>query len=278
MGSWSHMLVVAPKCSIHQKRPFISSHGFDHPSIAAGFSNILMPMLRSVPQITLQMDASKTMKTITTKLLDAVVDSVFQFVDMPRLPSQSNFAPVEEIGEAMVIIDIEGEIPNGFPEGVYIRNGSNPLFGGLKSTKSIFGNSDSAWVEGEGMLHALYVKKKIDENDGSISYTIEYNNKYVETSSYKLEKQSNKPLFLPAVKGDSLAVLSSLMLNKLRFGVNYKYYSNTNVFEHSGKFYSVAESHLPIEIDILTLNTLNQWDFNGTWNRPLCSHPKAVES
>ncbi|MED6225019.1 hypothetical protein PIB30_089715 [Stylosanthes scabra] len=189
----------------------------------------------------------------------------------------SNFAPVEEIGEPILITDhIEGEIPKAFPEGVYIRNGSNPLFGGLKSTKSIFGNSDSAWVEGEGMLHALYFKRKSDENDGGSSYTVEYNNKYVETSSYKLEKQSSKPLFLPAVKGDSLAVLFSLMLNKLRFGENYKHYSNTNVFEHSRKFYSVAESHLPIEIDILTLNTLNQWDFNGTWNRPLCSHPKRV--
>ncbi|RYR33605.1 hypothetical protein Ahy_A10g048216 [Arachis hypogaea] len=79
--------------------------------------------------------------------------------------------------------------------------GSNPLFGGLKSTKSILGSSDSAWVEGEGMLHALYFKKQIDENDGN--YTLVYNNKHVETSSYRLEKQR-----------DSLAVLSSLMLNK----------------------------------------------------------------
>ncbi|XLR48251.1 hypothetical protein S83_032911 [Arachis hypogaea] len=66
------------------------------------------------------------------------------------------------------------------------------------------------------------------------------------------------------------------MLNKLRFGENYKYYSNTNVIEHSGKFYSVSDSHLPFEIDIFTLNTLNQWDFNGVSNRPFGSHPKKV--
>ena len=36
---------------------------------------------------------------------------------------QSNFAPVEEIGEAVKITSIEGEIPNDFPEGIYIRNG-----------------------------------------------------------------------------------------------------------------------------------------------------------
>ncbi|KAJ1409844.1 Carotenoid oxygenase [Sesbania bispinosa] len=65
-------------------------------------------------------------------------------------------------------------------------------------------------------------------------------------------------------------------ISQLRFGKQYKYYSNTNVFEHSGKFYSVAESHIPQEIDIFTLSTLKDWDANGAWNRPLCSHPKKV--
>jgi len=36
---------------------------------------------------------------------------------------QSNFAPVEEIGESVQVITVEGEIPDDFPEGVYIRNG-----------------------------------------------------------------------------------------------------------------------------------------------------------
>jgi carotenoid cleavage dioxygenase-like enzyme len=36
---------------------------------------------------------------------------------------QSNFAPVDELKEALLITDIEGKIPDNFPEGVYIRNG-----------------------------------------------------------------------------------------------------------------------------------------------------------
>jgi carotenoid cleavage dioxygenase-like enzyme len=36
---------------------------------------------------------------------------------------QSNFAPVDEIDEAIEIHQIEGAIPEDFPEGVYIRNG-----------------------------------------------------------------------------------------------------------------------------------------------------------
>jgi hypothetical protein len=47
------------------------------------------------------------------------------------------------------------------------------------------------------------------------------------------------------------------------------------VFEHSGKFYSIAESHMPQEIDILSLKTLKNWDLNADWNRPFTSHPKV---
>jgi carotenoid cleavage dioxygenase-like enzyme len=86
--------------------------------------------------------------------------------------------------------------------------GSNPLFGGLKSTKSMFGKSSQSWVEGEGMIHALYFNK---DADGSWNFV--YNKRYVETETFKLEKQRNKPSFLPATEGDSLAILSAYVLN-----------------------------------------------------------------
>ncbi|KAJ4837921.1 hypothetical protein Tsubulata_046497, partial [Turnera subulata] len=210
-------------------------------------------------------------KNTSLELLDAFVDSVFQFVDQPLLPSQSNFAPVEELKEAVLVTSIEGEIPDDFPEGVYIRNGSNPLYGGLKSTVSMFGKSSHIWVEGEGMLHALYFGKA---SDGS--WRVLYNNRYVETDTFKLERQRKKPSFLPAIEGNSPAILSAYLLNLLRFGKVNKYISNTNVVEHSGKFYSTAENHIPQEIDIFTLKTLANWDLNGAWNRPFTSHPKKA--
>jgi carotenoid cleavage dioxygenase-like enzyme len=36
---------------------------------------------------------------------------------------QRNFSPVDEIGESIELLQIEGEIPTDFPEGAYIRNG-----------------------------------------------------------------------------------------------------------------------------------------------------------
>ncbi|XP_022635956.1 uncharacterized protein LOC111241584 [Vigna radiata var. radiata] len=97
---------LPPYCSI-QKRPFT----FQHHLITFRLSSNTKLILRALPHI-------------KTKFLNAVVDSAFQFVDQLVLPSQTNFAPVEELGEAMDISDIEGHMPDNFPDGVYIRNGS----------------------------------------------------------------------------------------------------------------------------------------------------------
>ncbi|PHT28429.1 hypothetical protein CQW23_31942 [Capsicum baccatum] len=70
------------------------------------------------------MDIPKTMKETSSKLLNTFVDFTFEFLDQALLPSQSNFAPGEEIGEAVIVTQIEGKISNDFPEGVYIRNGA----------------------------------------------------------------------------------------------------------------------------------------------------------
>ncbi|PHT69377.1 hypothetical protein T459_28864 [Capsicum annuum] len=219
------------------------------------------------------MDVPKATKETSFKLLDTFVDLTFEFVDQPLLPSKSNFAPVEEIGEAVTVTEIEGKIPDDFPEGVYIRNGSNPLFGGLKSSKSIFGKSSHLWIEGEGMLHALYFTKV--KGKGS-KWNVLYKNKYVETDTFNIEKNRKKPGFIPNMEGDALAVLMATLLNLLRFGVFDKYTSNTNVFEHAKKYYSIAENHMPQEINIQTLETLGNWTVNGAWNQSFTAHPKKV--
>ncbi|XP_077252487.1 carotenoid 9,10(9',10')-cleavage dioxygenase 1-like [Tasmannia lanceolata] len=232
---------------------------------------LFTPFLRELKQLPMRIDISKAIKKTSERILDAFVDSVFQFVDQPTLPSQINFGPVEEIGEAVKVNCIEGEIPIDFPEGVYIRNGPNPLFGALNSTVSMFGRSSETWIEGEGMLHAVYFTK-----DSHGNWSVSYKNRYVESETFKIEKERNRPSFLPAIEGDSPAILAAYLLNQLRFGKVNKYISNTNIFEHSGKIYTIAENHIPQEIDISTLRTLDNWDVNGTWDRPFTSHPKRA--
>ncbi|KAL0311967.1 UNVERIFIED_CONTAM: Carotenoid 9,10(9',10')-cleavage dioxygenase 1 [Sesamum radiatum] len=188
---------------------------------------------------------------------------------------KSNFAPVDEIGEPVHATVVHGSIPPDFPEGAYIRIGSNPLHRAQKSAVSVFGKSSHIWVEGEGMIHALYFNKD-DSSSTDGSWTTFYNNKYVSTDTFELEKQRKKPVFLPATEGDPPAVLAAFLLNLMRFGVANKNISNTNVFEHAGKYYTSGDSDVaPHEIDIQTLETLGTWDeIAGSWNRPFTSHPK----
>ena len=86
--------------------------------------------------------------------------------------------------------------------------GSNPLFGALHSSTSIFGKSHDIWVEGEGMLHAVYFTKS-NNNTWSIKYT----NRYVQSDTFRVEKGLKKPCFLPATDGDPLAMLIAGTLN-----------------------------------------------------------------
>ncbi|KAK8553519.1 hypothetical protein V6N13_062321 [Hibiscus sabdariffa] len=251
-----------------QKPSKCSPPSFDH--FKSTLSSAFKPFLKEIQQLPSRIDAG--VKNTSLELVDAFVDSVFELVDQPLLPSQSNFAPVDESKEGVQVTNIDGKIPDDFAEGVYIRNGSNPLFGALTSASSMFGSSSNIWVEGEGMLHALYFCKC---RDGS--WTVVYKNRYVETDTFKLEKQRNKPSFLPTLEGDSPAVLSACLFNMLRFGKVNKDVSNTNVFEHAGKLYSIAENCVPRQINILTLQTLEDWEVKGAWNRPFCSHPKILD-
>ncbi|TVU09155.1 hypothetical protein EJB05_42597, partial [Eragrostis curvula] len=217
-------------------------------------------------------EASKEMKNAPQRFLDAVVDSTFKFTDQALHPSESNFAPVlDEINEAIEIDQIEGVIPDDFPDGVYIRNGSNPLFGALHSTASIFGASREIWVEGEGMLHAVYFTKNVSD-----TWSVSYANRYVQSETFKIEQARQKPCFLPAIEGDSPAIIAAYIFNYLRFGKVNKDISNTNVFEHADRVYAVAENHLPQEICIENLQTGKAWDIGGEWDRPFTAHPKVA--
>lgn len=61
------------------------------------------------------------------------------------------------------------------------------------------------------MLHALYFSKT-----GHGNWTVSYNNRFVQSETFNLEKDRSKPAFLPAVEGDSPAIVSALLLNLVR--------------------------------------------------------------
>ncbi|PON94637.1 LOW QUALITY PROTEIN: Carotenoid oxygenase [Trema orientale] len=242
------------------------------PSLSLNVNKPFLKELRQLPSM--KVEFYEAIKNTYEKMVDALADSIFKFVDQPLLLSQKNFVPVEEIGDTVEVTCSQGNIPSDFPPGVYIRNGPNPLFGGNKSTVSIFGQSSHTWVEGEGMVHAVYFKKLDDKLRHN--WRISYKNRYVQSQTFKLEKQRNKPCFIPALEGDSTAIMAAYFVNMLRFGKVNKHMRNTNVIEHSGKIYVTAENHLPQEIDIHTLESSHEWDVDGAWDRTFTTHPKKA--
>ncbi|KAM7274482.1 hypothetical protein ACFE04_016348 [Oxalis oulophora] len=262
----SSLMAFQVNCNV--QRPSVL---YDFSQFKSKISSVFKPFMKELQQLTIQLNVQKHIKNSSEKLLEAFVDSTFEFIQDPYLSSQVNFAPVDELGKPLVIVNIQGKIPDDFPTGVYIRNGINHLFGGSISTKSIFGLSSQPWVDGEGMLHAMYFDRS-DKGD----WTVVYNNKYLETETFLLEKQRNRPCFLPAAEGDSAAILAGILLNQLRFGKVNKDMSNTSVMEHGGKYYSFAEHHTPQEIDIFSLAILRYWDLDGQWKTPFGSHAKKA--
>lgn len=97
------------------------------------------------------------------------------------------------------------------------------------------------------MLHALYFKRA---NHGS--WTVIYNNRYVETETYHLEKQRNKPSFIPAIEGDPPAVLSAYLLNWVSLLLNLFYHIN----EINSVAQSLWKSSMPIQPKWLTSKKL----------------------
>lgn len=61
----------------------------------------------------------------------------------------------------------------------------------------------------------------------------------------------------------------------MRFGKPVKDSANTNIFEHAGRVFAIAENHLPYEINIDSLETLRPYNINGDWEQPFTSHPKV---
>ncbi|RLM55043.1 hypothetical protein C2845_PM10G03550, partial [Panicum miliaceum] len=164
---------------------------------------------------------------------------------------QGNFRPVDEIGEAVLLDDLSAEVPEDFPEGVYIRNGPNPLYPTQTIADSIFGSTSSMYYEGHGMLHAVYFNKS-----SLGEWRISYRNKFVDSDTFQLEREKNEVAFVPFADGQPNATLAASVLNILRFGRAVKDSANTNVFEHAGRAFAVSENHLPYEININNLNTL----------------------
>ncbi|KAM0887592.1 hypothetical protein ACQ4PT_028922 [Festuca glaucescens] len=258
-------------CSGARRSPPIRRPDATHFSIQATSNPYLKELQRHLT--TRLVRASDAIRSFPSTFLEAFVGSTFTFHHQPLRPTEGNFAPVDEIGGRIKITEIEGKIPADFPDGAYIRNGSNPLFGALHTVSSIFGQTEDIWVEGEGLLHALYFTRS---SNGTGTWSLSYSNRYVQSDSFTVETARGRPCFLSVTKGNPLAMLAAGILNMLRFGKMIRNMSNTSVFVHAGRVFAAAENDMPNEIDLQSLDTIGSWSIGGDWHMPFTAHPKVV--
>ena len=153
-------------------------------------------------------------------------------IDDVPIHLRGNWAPVSD-ERTLTDLAVSGSIPPEL-DGVYIRNGANP----------ITGMSDHPFI-GDGMVHGMRLR------DGSAEW---YRNRYVKTPFIS---DPDRPVI------DVDQSLMDMTSSK----------ANTNVVGHGGLILALEEGHFPYVLDGL-LETVGPTDFGGRLTGPFTAHPK----
>lgn len=133
-------------------------------------------------------------------------------------------------------------------DGVYVRNGHNPLFTPQSGKYH--------WFDGDSMLHATLIR------DGKA----EYRNRMVLTAGFLAELEHGGALF-PGLRDGFAAEEEGLKNN-----------SGTDVVLHNGEFKTMfARCGQPYRVDPETLQTLGPDSFGGAWTKGVSAHSKVDE-